>query len=412
MTMPPKRVAQRSLFRSWKLRAVIIVVLVGGMAVVFSQKAAAPSKSTNPLPHQAATQQTKPTTITLFATGDWIAHDSINAAALTSTGSYDYLPLIASTQNYFDTADIRFCNDPILNGGKALGIAGYPKFNSPTEFVTDMGRFGCNLVNLASNHSFDFTQANIDASVDAWAGVPNMLAYAGENKTPAAHDQVHYFTVKGVPFAFLAYTTYINNDAPVQNNYGVNVFDKTEAAQRIAEAKQHGAKFIIVSMRWGTEFTTTVNAEERADAQFLADHGVKLVLGHGSHELQPAEALTGADGGKTVVWYSLGNFLNTQLPAETLFNGIAGMTIDIKTLSITAATYRPIYMYYTWTPAEAAAQNTDARRNVKMYFLEDVTQDMINNQQLNTTVAAQRSRMQQTLATYGYPVSIISATPN
>jgi len=108
-----------------------------------------------------------PTTIRLLATGDFIAHDSVNAAAKQSDGSYNYLPMMNDFLPIFKQADIRFCNDPILNGGTKYGIYGYPKFNSPTDFVTDMGRLGCNLANTASNHSFDFTQDNINASVQA-----------------------------------------------------------------------------------------------------------------------------------------------------------------------------------------------------------------------------------------------------
>lgn len=352
-------------------------------------------------------QVKNPNTITLYATGDWIAHDSVNAAAKQADGTYNYLPMVNDFTDTFKTADIRFCNDPILNGGASLGISGYPKFNSPTDFVTDMGKFGCNLVNTASNHSFDYTQANITNSVEAWMKVPNTLAVAGENSDQAGHDTVHYYTVKGVKTAFLAYTAYINTDAPVQNPYGVNVFSKDFAGQQIAEAKQNGAKLIIVSMRWGTEYSTSVNAEQQADAQWLADQGVQLVLGHGSHELQPVTMLTGSGGNKTLVWYSLGNFLNTQEPPETLFNGIAALDIDTKTLAISNVRYSPIYMHYEWTPAQAAADDTNARTNLHLYPLAKATDAMVSAQQLKTTVAAQQQRIQATLNANGLQIPLV-----
>lgn len=316
--------------------------------------------------------------------------------------------MVADFGDVFKKTDVRFCNDPILNGGKSLGITGYPKFNSPTEFVTDMGKLGCNLVNTASNHSFDFTQTNISNSVDAWSKVPDMYAVAGENRSQQEHDTVHYFSVKGVKFAFLAYTAYINNDSPVQNPYGVNVFTQDFASQQIATAKQNGAQFIIASMRWGTEYSTSVNAEQRADAQFLADQGVNLVLGHGSHELQTVGQLTGSGGNKTLVWYSLGNFLNTQEPPETLFNGIAGLTIDSKTLAIKDVKYSPIYMHYEWTPAQAAADDTNSRHSLHLYPMEKATQAMLDSQQLKTTVDAQKQRIQATLNADGQNIPLVN----
>jgi hypothetical protein len=347
--------------------------------------------------------------ISFVGTGDWIAHDTINAQAKQSDGSYNYGPMVAELKPYLAKSEIRFCNDPILNGGKALGISGYPKFNSPTDFVTGMGMFGCNLVNTASNHSFDFTQANITASVDAWKTVPNVLAVAGENSSPAEHDTVHYFSVKGVKFAFLAYTTYINVDSPAQNDYGVNVFSTAFAGSQIAEAKQNGAKVIITSMRWGTEYSTSVTAEQQKDAQWLADQGVAIVLGHGSHELQPAQQLAGSGGNKTIVWYSLGNFINSQIPAETLFNGLAYMTINPKTYEASVVGYLPLYVNYQWTPAQAAAEAINSRSTVHMYLLDNTTQALIDNQQLKTTVEAQRQRMNITLSKFGLNVPLLSS---
>lgn len=349
------------------------------------------------------TRTTNPNRIRLLATGDFIAHDSVNAAAKKADGSYDYLQLMSDFVPIFKQTDINFCNDPILNGGAALGISGYPKFNSPTEFVSDMGRLGCNLVNTASNHSFDFSQANISASVDAWDNVPNMLAVAGENRNQAEHDTVHYFTMKGVKFAFLAYTTY-SNTAP-QNGYGVNVFNQTFATQQIKTAKDNGAQIIIVSMRWGTEYSSTVNATQTSTAQFLANQGVDLVLGHGPHVLQPAQKIN-----NTVVYYSLGNFINTQEPPETLFNGVALIDFDVRSKQITNQQFLPLYMHYEWTAAQAAADQIAARHNVRMYLLESATQSMIDAQQLKTTVAAQKQRLQQTLNVDGLNIPLITSS--
>ncbi len=391
------------------LIACVIIFLAIGAGVFFSSQVNAPAIAkpakiitTNPVVKDSAP-------ISFVASGDWIAHDTINAQAKKTDGSYNYLPMVADLQPYLSKSDIRFCNDPILNGGKALGITGYPRFNSPTDFVTDMGKFGCNLVNTASNHSFDFTQANITASVDAWKAVPNMLAVAGENSSPAEHDAVHYFSVKGVKFAFLAYTTYINIESPAQNDYGVNVFSTSFAANQITAAKADGAKVIIASMRWGTEYSTTVTNEQQKDAQWLADQGVQIVLGHGSHELQPVQELTSSGGGKTIVWYSLGNFINTQIPAETLFNGLGYITIDQKTYQPSIVGYLPLYVNYEWSAAQAAAETISARSNVHMYLLDNTTQALIDKQQLKTTAAAQHDRMTTTLDKYGLNVPILTS---
>lgn len=401
---PPKS-SRKKLFIIICLALLITLTSIG--ALILHHK----SPPANQVTYKTQQATTKPQSdvIRLVATGDWIAHDSVNTAAKQADGSYNYLPLVNDFAPIFKNADIKFCNDPILNGGTSLGISGYPKFNSPTEFVTDMGRLGCNLVNTASNHSFDFTQANIDNSVAAWEKVPNMLAVAGENRSQTEHDTIHYFTVKGVKFAFLAYTTYSNTDAPAQNNYGVNVFSQEFASSQIAQAKQNGAQAIIVSMRWGTEYSTAVNTQQKQIAQFLSDQGVSIVLGHGSHELQTVETLTGANGTKTTVWYSLGNFLSTQEPPETLFNGLAVIDIGIKSLKITKMQYLPIYMHYEWTAAQAKADNISARNNLHLYLLEKANQQMLDAQQLHTTIEAQKQRIQSTLNASGLQIPLVTS---
>jgi poly-gamma-glutamate synthesis protein (capsule biosynthesis protein) len=270
-----------------------------------------------------------------------------------------------------------------------------------------MGSLGCNLVNTASNHSFDFTQANINASVDAWSSVPDMLAVAGQNRSQAEHDTVHVFSVKGVKMAFLAYTSYSNK--PPQNNYGLNVFSNQLATNQINQARKLGAEFIIVSMRWGTEYSGEVNSLQKTQAKFLADQGVQLVLGHGPHVLQPVQELTGSGGAKTVVWYSLGNFINSQIPAETQFNGIGVIDIDIASKKLTKMSYLPIYMHYEWTPEQAKAEQLNARHNLSLLLLEQATDQQVSKHQLNTSISAQKDRLSKTLNALGLQIPLITS---
>ncbi len=399
---------KKTLFRNRKtfliVTVLVAVAIVASVGYALVGSNASPPEKTSTKP-SAKNNESK--AITMLATGDWIAHDSVNTAAKQSGGGYNYLPMVQDQESLFKKADIRFCNDPILNGGAVSSVAGYPKFNSPPEFVYDMGKFGCNLVNTASNHSFDRTQAEITASVDAWAKVPNTLAVAGQNRNQAEHDTVHTFTVDGVKFGFLAYTTYINTDSPAQNSYGVTVFSRDLAAQQIAKARAAGAQAIIVSMRWGTEYSTGVDSEQVADAQWLASQGVDLVLGHGSHTLQPVTEVSGTNGKKTIVWYSLGNFLNSQIPPETLINGIAVMQYDKAGQCFTIQGYVPVYMHYEWTAAQAAAENTNARHNLHLYYFDQATQALFNSQQLKTTIAAQRERLTTTLNSRGLSIPLL-----
>jgi poly-gamma-glutamate capsule biosynthesis protein CapA/YwtB (metallophosphatase superfamily) len=382
-------------FRKKWLSAVVVVLIIALAGAVYVLRPDKGQPQVNKASQKPAAVSAHPDRIRLIATGDFIAHDSLNSQAKQADGSYNYLQFMSDFKPIFAGADIRFCNQATISAGSDFGISGYPVFNAPTQFAKDMAGLGCNLVNTASNHSFDKGQAAIDATVGVWAGLPGLLGVAGENRSAAEQNAVHYFEIKGVKFAFLAYTTY-SNSAPT-NNYGVNVFSRDFAASQIAAAKQAGAKFIITSMRWGTEYSPTVNSQQTADSQFLADQGVSLIIGHGPHQLQTLSRLRGSGGNQTLVWYSLGNFINTQEPPETLFNGIAVMDIDKKTQTITGISYLPIYMHYEWTPAQKTADDLAARTNLHLYLLQDANQSLIDKNQLQTTAAAQKDRIQKLL---------------
>jgi poly-gamma-glutamate capsule biosynthesis protein CapA/YwtB (metallophosphatase superfamily) len=350
----------------------------------------------------AANLAAKRTAIRFVATGDMIPHDAINQEAKHGS-TYDYYPMMKSMQPVFNGADIRFCNMAVPAGGSQFGISGYPVFNSPTEFIRDMDKVGCNVVNTASNHTNDRGQPVIDSMVDAWSKQPNILAVAGANKTPAQQQQIHYFTVKNVKFAFLAYSTYSNTQN--MTSYGVNMFSERLAKPQITEARKN-ADIVIVSMRWGTEYSPAINASQQTWSQQLADWGADIVLGHGSHVVQPVKKLQGQNGRQTLVWYSLGNFLNAQLDPPNLFNGFAVMDIDPSTKQVTAVDYLPVYMHYEWTAAQKASQDLLARHDFSMYLFEDAAAPLARSQN-QTTLAAQRSRINDSLNTYT-PVPLIT----
>ena len=332
----------------------------------------------------------------IIASGDTIAHGSVNENANTATGR-DYFQFMDQMKPVFDNADVRFCNQSTLIGGEQFPISGYPDFNAPAELAEDLVKAGCNVINTASNHSSDKSQAVIDANVDIWAAQQNVLAVAGQNKSLAGQDAIEYFAVDGINYAFLAYTTYSNK--PPETSYGVNIYSREFAASQIASAKSGGADIIITSMRWGTEYSDDVNALQASEAQYLADMGVDIVFGHGPHVLGPVQRLTGDNGNETIVWHSLGNFLNTQLDADTLFSAVAVMDVDIATKKIVSIGYLPVYMHYDWTGEQRSNNDLFARTNLELVPLETAGQ-LFTRSLLDTTLTEQKTRINSVLNTF------------
>jgi poly-gamma-glutamate synthesis protein (capsule biosynthesis protein) len=369
------------------LLAVVLAAAGSGAWYVWLRSSPAPTAAVQRAGKPAA--KNTAATIRFIATGDMLPHDSVNQNAKTADGSYDYLPFFAPVKPYLTSADMSFCNQESPSNPNAP-VSGYPTFNAPASFAQDLSQLGCNVINLANNHADDKGQAGIDATRQVWAGLKT-LAVAGTSSSPEQQSQVAYFTVKSVKFAFLSYAQ-CSNDQSV-SSYGLNIFSQSLAGQQIAEAKTK-ADMIIAAMHSCDENRSTEDTWQDQTAQYFADQGVNIVIGTGPHWLQPAQRLPRAGGGTTVVWYSLGNFLGTQLDVNGLIGGIAVMDIDVVSKTVTKLSFLPTYMHYEWTAAQKAADDEAARHNLMIYPLDQAAAPLTRSQN-DTTVEAQTSRVTQ-----------------
>jgi poly-gamma-glutamate capsule biosynthesis protein CapA/YwtB (metallophosphatase superfamily) len=238
--------------------------------------------------------------------------------------------------------------------------------------------------------------AATSATLDVWSAL-KPFASSGANKT--ALDQSHdigYTTINGIKIGLVSFADFNNNRATPA--YSVNIYhDEALVRKLVGEARQN-ADLVMVSMHWGTEDSSVVNADQKAQVDLLSSLGVDVVIGTGPHVLQDVELVNRSDGGKMVVWYSLGNMLSTQLNIDELIGGIAGFDVTKidGEVAVENLTFIPTYMHYEWTMAEQASYDLLARKNIKLYLLKD-SADPLSRSLLGTTVAAQQERVTRTL---------------
>ncbi|MFO0882548.1 MAG: CapA family protein [Candidatus Saccharimonadales bacterium] len=344
---------------------------------------------------QPSTQQTEK--VRLIAVGDMLPHDAINLRAKTANG-YDYLQFFSpEVQGFFKKADVHFCNDEVPIAGDVFAISGYPVFNAPTKFANDIHTLGCDVINTANNHAFDKGQAGITQTRKVWDQL-GVKAVAGANSSQAQQDTIAYFTQNSIKFAFLAYAEYSN--IKTNSGYAVNLYSADMARKQVSEARKN-ADVVLVSMHWGTEDVQAENDFQKNAAQVLANSGADVVIGTGPHVLQPVTELAKQGGGKTLVWYSIGNFLNAQLDIHGLIGGLATMDFvkDSSGVTMVSKGFLPTYMHYEWTPDQKAVQDLLARRNFMLYPLDKAATPLSKSQN-NTTVDAQLSNAKAVLNRY------------
>lgn len=385
----------------------VLLLLGGGAAGAFYLKQKKQTNKPQAATNQQASQPSTPTptgTITMLMTGDFSAYDSVNKAAQ-SGGSYNYLPIMQSLKAVFDKYDLRYCNQFSLGGGIGLGVSGYPTFNAPTEWSKGLEDLGCNIINVGSSHANDKGQDAITAALNYYDNHKNILAIAGVNRTAEEQAAVRYFTYKQVKFAYVSYTT--SSQKPPTQPYSVNLYNADTAKKQLKEAREK-AQFVMVGINWGKEDSGDVQPEQETIAQALVTDGADLVIGNGSHVVQPVKILNGEGGRQGLVWFSLGNAVNSQLPSDNLFGGIAVVNIDVATQNMTNPGFLPTYMHYEWTQAEKSGGKLDARRNLGWYPL-DTSKDLLAKSLNNTTVEAQTERLKG-IVTKFVPVKMLKST--
>ena len=101
-------------------------------------------------------------------------------------------------------------------------------------------------------------------------------------------------------------------------------------------------------------------------AKQLADAGADVIIG--THTLQDVEYIQRADGKRTLVAYSLGDFVNGMLEESCQLEGM--LSFDIEKKKIKNVVFTPLVNYYTLTGKKE-------RHDFSVYRLKDYTNELV-----------------------------------
>lgn len=292
--------------------------------------AATPADPSSTAPDPAPEPEPEPEpdpTVRFSASGDNLIHAMLymQAQARTDDGSYDFMPLYASVADYYAAQDLNFINQETLVNDE-LPPSHYPQFSSPGAVGHTMYDLGFRLFGTSNNHSYDKGAVGIAATRRFWAAMPqDALAFGfWEN---GKEDEIPLYEQNGITFACLAYTQYTNGiPTPADAEAHVILTSEWDTIQSQVTAARQLADVVLVSVHWGVEDSHTVTDGQRQLAQQLADLGVDLIIGTHPHVLQSAEWLDRADGGKSFVMYSLGNFVSAQSKPDQVVGAVFSCT--------------------------------------------------------------------------------------
>ena len=160
-------------------------------------------------------------------------------------------------------------------------------------------------------------------------------------------------SVKGIRAAFLQYTATIPSKTrkSMEKDGTSGMVPEAEAdliTEEIDAARAQGADAVIVLVNWG-KTGKEPDKTQRQLAEDIAMAGADLIVGNGSHVPQKAEYLSGRDGGSVLCIWSLGTLLSGD---RSNTNRISGYLLHVTVRSngqggtdILNPEYTPVY---TW----------------------------------------------------------------
>lgn len=317
-----------------KILAVYLLcaTLLAGCATQLKPAASTPAQTPPTVSNEAqvpAPQEDVITQVSLFAVGDNLIHDVLykQAGARTGGSGYDFLPLYDGVKERIAAADIAFINQetPVA---QSFPPATYPMFNAPTEMADNLKTVGFDVINLANNHMLDQGVTGLEETM-ALLRAKEGLTMIGAYDAAPDYDSATVLTKNDISFGFVGFTQFTNGLRTPDDKADMLVYtDEIETVQRQIEAAKKAADVVVVSVHWGEEGTTRTTQYQQQLAQTFADWGVDIVLGTHPHVIQPVEYLQGADGQKTLVLYSLGNFVSAQASPANMVGGMASIQIE------------------------------------------------------------------------------------
>lgn len=367
-----KELRKRMMIGAGVLAALVVVLIISitvGMNISKRAKAEA-AKEKAEQERLALEKEQEENTIELLAVGDNIAHQTIREVGMSEDGPWNYDSVYQYVKEDVEAADLALVTQETIFVEDREDVSGYPSFGTPPEFGDALVNTGFDVIASATNHALDKGTDSIEYTLNWWEENHPDIPVLGLYDSQEAAEEIPIISCKDLKLAMLDYTYSLNGlELPSGQEYMVDVFDEEKAREDIRQAKEL-ADVVIVVMHVGNEYEQDVDQETQEWTDIFLEEGVDIVIGSHPHVVRTMETLTGEDGHKMLVYYSLGNFTSTQTDLPSLMGAMAKITVrkNIETgeIEIPEHEFIPLLMYYNKEIPQAA-----------IYKLEDYPQELI-----------------------------------
>lgn len=311
----------------------------------------------------------KPVTINLVAIGDMLMHAGASMPGLQADGTYNYDYLFANVGDAIKTADLAVVNNEVIMGGNEIGLLGYPNFNVRTELADAEVKAGFDVVLSATNHTLDQHMSGLTNTLNYWNTNYPDIALLGVHESAEDAAEITIREVEGIKIAMLNYTYGLNGySLPQGSEYAIDLMlpaTRDKIMKDIAKADSM-ADIVVVFPHWGVEYQFKQNDEQSSWARAMTEAGADLIIGTHPHVLQPVEWITAENGNRSLVYYSLGNFVSIQYYNYSMLGGMADVSITKDENGTYISSYDMEFLITHYTSGRTA---------VTTYYLDDYTEE-------------------------------------
>ena len=356
--------------------AVVIVLDIIALSVMFFKRddekvsvradATVGSSSAQTVPE--TTQPELFSRLSFVAVGDNLIHDTVyEQAAARSSAGYDFSDAYERIAHLIEEPDVAILNQETIISTEH-NVSSYPMFNSPAELGEEMLEIGFDVFNIATNHSIDRGEKGLISAINYWKEKNAITTGAYLNSEDFANIPMH--EVNGVKVAYLGLTESTNGLSLPDDTEVILVLASEESRiqQRITQAKQI-ADVVIVNAHWGNEYTHEPTENQRQLAEKMASWGADVIIGHHPHVIQPVEYIENSDGRRTLVAYSLGNFISAQNRGPRMLGGMLNFEIvknnTTGNIAIENVRFSGVVTHYGYGTS-----------NIRVYPLADYTEEL------------------------------------
>jgi len=264
-------------------------------------------------PTEESTEEAEPRALTVAMSGDVLLHsgtwETARAdAARAGRGGLDFGPMFADMRPSLGSADLAICHLETPLAVPQGPFASYPVFNVPPQVVPGLQEAGYDVCSTASNHSVDQGGDGLVRTLKTLNSED--MEHFGTSLSQQGSRRIDIVDVADVPVALLNYT-YGTNGIPLPTDmpWSVPLIDPERIVADAARARQEGAEVVLVSLHFGTEYSTAPDSYQTSVVERITrSPDIDLVYGHHAHVPQPFDKVNG-----TWVAYGLGNFIAQQL---------------------------------------------------------------------------------------------------